>query len=373
MGHDNRVGVIGDRSGESARIHDAEATAGDLMRGKSVAPAALTRAADAFLAQLHGGPPTAENRAAEGLSHLFEKTPDAVMRAGWLGELTAAGPRAIQAFDRISALEARAGLSDFLAPEEVSALRAALHRPSTERLELIAGWLQREASRESEPRSPVPLAPVHHHEAALPPRRASADDIRSENPPTGGGDGPGEGPEVALDDPIAPEEVRLNEVLRLGPAAVPTLGKLMSNAPLQREFAAEALIHLGRSHDRQAAGHVEDLAKKMTFDHDLRPYAEMILSDLHGGPHKAPAGPAPAHRGATADSWLSRVLDRCDSPSILKAAAGREAMAIRMSLRKLAVLRTQSGAFRTARPLEGDPRGINTLPEPSAHAPGRPL
>lgn len=87
------TGSITDTMSDSTEVRHAEAIVGELARGNRVAPEAVSVARDALVDRLWGGPQDVEGRVREGLTTLFERTPDSTDQAALLGDIVAAGPR----------------------------------------------------------------------------------------------------------------------------------------------------------------------------------------------------------------------------------------------------------------------------------------
>jgi hypothetical protein len=189
----------------------------------------------------------------------------------------------------------------------------------------------------------------HPEQYADRPRRTTLDDRRHQ--PRGDGDPPPDDnhpqgdnsprggnplPDV-LADRYHPEATRLNAALNLGRSAIPALLDLIkSQDGAQREFAVVALVHLGRT--PAAAKAVYDAARHLEFDREYRPLGEFVRKGIEGGTSAGREDrggrqqpQAPRFEGG----WLSRALASCDAPSILQAAAGREAQVIPLVLRQI--------------------------------------
>lgn len=322
-----------DSSTYQQALRQAGTAVENLAAGKDVAPEMVSQTRETLIDMLWvGAPATAPSN---GLVTLYAYAKDGADGAELIGELAAAGPRAKEALTMIGQLEP----SSTITSEEIRELTDHLHLSLENRLKLIADWLAEQWQRKDSPTDqPVPFSPVEAYGAAILPRQQFELVTESSKDKDTGDDRP---PEAILNDPTLPQEQRLKAAIDLGPNAVPHLAKLLSNSdPIQREFAAIALNHLGRTD--AAAFAVHEVARRAELDPALRLVGEHIRMTVEGRDQgDNPRARQGAKAASIGDKWLRSALDRCDAPSILKAAAGREMLALRLTARRLHELRAK--------------------------------
>jgi hypothetical protein len=323
-------------SAERTKIRDAGKIAEQLAKGKLLSPESTAQARDAFADLLWTDAAGAEIAARTGIIALYGRTTDPADEAVLIGELVAAGKRAAKTFDEI--LQTRPPRS--LSPTEVNMLRQSLDEPPAERLGILTRWLSRQGGRQDTPsRNDVPrdLGPV---DVADPPKSRTESRAKESTPPDGGPD-PESAAESVLSDHSIPEQERLEFARQVGPPAVTALTRMLHGDNVDRDFANTALSLLAAS--PTAAKKIFDAARKLEIEapglratmEPIRRHAEHTLTG-RGSPGRLPPG---ARDAQIRDGILSRALSMCDSPSILRASAGRESLAIPLVLRQLARLR----------------------------------
>lgn len=359
MGNQARTGAFGERIRDTPDLRFAEDVSRGLAQGRAVPAEDVARAGAAFVDRLWADP-RGEGRVREGLEILLDKSPDPTARAGLVGELIAAGPRAERLLDRLTRSQGREALREFLDPAEIDALHELSRRSPAERLARVAAMLGDESTNDGH-RHPVPPRDGPDREpAALPERKvavAARREVAAGGPdPDGDSDGDANDGREAVANPAArlgdmsqPEEARVREALRLGKAAIRSLADLARD-PAHREVAEAALVALGR--DPELAHDVRESAIRMEQDPDTRVLGEFIRRTVEGTLMDDPAGRHLSRRAGVGEGWLNRALSNCDPPSILMAGAGREEMVIPMAFRRLAEMRLRRVA-RASTPSSG--------------------
>jgi|GEM_PF-6646145 len=101
MGNQARIGGFGERIHDTHDLRFAKDVSHRLALGRAVPAADVTRAGTAFVDRLWADA-RGEGQVREGLATLLDRTPDPTARAGLVGELIAAGPRAATLLDRLT-------------------------------------------------------------------------------------------------------------------------------------------------------------------------------------------------------------------------------------------------------------------------------
>ena len=326
---------------DAARVARAVEVAQRVGRGEAVAPQAVAQSRDALLDALWSGRAAAAP-AQQGLVALCQAAGSAEERGELLGELVAAGEHARPILAQLVGSAAGAAVGGLLSADEWRSLTEGLSLPAAERLGRIGAMLSREAPAAASS-TPADSARAPQ-EQALEPRATPAADIRADGRATteGGPDGRGAGTQASE---AAAEGARLDAVVAQGPAAIPGLVRQLGGGEGEREFAALALVRLGRN--PQAGRAVYSEMRRLEGDPALRPTAEFVRGQLDRGGGDAVA----RHRARNAgigSGMLMRALAACDAPCLLRAATGRETIAIPLALGHLVALRgRQRGANRS--------------------------
>jgi hypothetical protein len=130
--------------------------------------------------------------------------------------------------------------------------------------------------------------------------------------------------------------------MQLGRRAVPVLGEMLVRDDGQREFALATLVDLGGKNESARAVHLEMQRIEMIDGGGGRRAAELVRHSIENrdGGALFDARARERLRGAeVSDGWLKSTIDLCDKPSILRAAGGRETLAVALAVRKLHELR----------------------------------
>jgi hypothetical protein len=328
---------VPDTAAGNMAMDRARGVVDDLVGGRSVPAARVTEARDALIGGLARGPAAAAE-ARRGLVAIYERSADGADAAQTVGELYGAGSRGRAALQEILDSDARSALTR----DDLRDLEASADRPVGERLALLLDKLD-DASRHHPSRGGGPRPDAHEvpvADAATLPKEDRANRAgrvvdRQDDPPDG-----------SLDDVrntrLAPE-LRQSRALSAGRAAVPVLGGILrGKSDPEREFAVATLIHLGRT--KGAAREVyQEMQRVEMSDPAARRAAELVRNAIDprgGGGEAADLHARDRVRIASVhDGWLRAALESCDRPSILRAAAGREVLAISLGARRLHQLR----------------------------------
>jgi len=315
----------------------ADALLDDLAGGKTVSGEQMEAARDTLLDMLWLDRPATRGTAEHGLLTIYAKSSDPGDRAQMVGELYAAGPRGESLLDRLLDRPLDEEPSTNLTRDDLTAMRDTAKLPIRERLAYIADRLAAESGRGEQPER-TPPEPESPHDAVLP-RRQAQTEARGR---THSSDGtPPDGEALAeLQDPNVPNEKRHQRAMELGRRAVPVLGEMLVRDDGQREFALATLVRLGDAAHAARAVHHEMQRIEMLDSGGGRRSAELVRHAIENGEEQFDARARERIRGAAvADSWLKSTLDLCDKPNILRAAGGRESLAIALAVRKLHELR----------------------------------
>ena len=326
----------------SAALGRANAIVADLRADKPVAEGLVADAKNTLLDELWSGKAASRDTAQHGLVTIYSRSKDAATRAELIGDLFAAGPQGRAALQELMA----GAPSTRLTHDDLHDFAASADRPLSERLQLVISKLATEAGRsrapnDSKPRAPQPHTPGTGADVATLPseeRSSRAGRVvarRTSDPPK-----PGD----ALDDvknTELPHDYRQARALEAGRSAVALLTPMLTGKNEgEREFAVSTLIHLGRT---RAAGRevYQEMVRLEANEPQARRSAELIRSAIEDGAGDRPdARTRDRVRGATvSDGWLRAALQSCDAPSILRAAAGREVVAIALGTRTLHEIR----------------------------------
>ena len=134
---------------DQARLGHASQVVSDLASGRSVAPEAVSHAADTLVDSLWSGEASRTGVAVSSLPVILAALPGAEDQAALIGEIVAAGPRALPIWDQIGRLDRPPALAGVLTPNELGALREGMSRPPGERLRMVADMLRGEVSTDS--------------------------------------------------------------------------------------------------------------------------------------------------------------------------------------------------------------------------------
>lgn len=336
-----------DLSNDLATLRHAQSIVQDVMDGKRIRPEMIDQARETFIEMIWNGQPTTESASRRGLLILYAKSPDPSDKAELIGELFAAGKRGQSILEEILRVDS----STKLTADELQALRNSMHLPLQDRLKLVLRLMSEEMAvqgRTDGSNLPDNDLPFGSDKAILPPR---LDTLKDEEITDSAGGPPDdletltqtkEGAKAILMDPGRSFEVRHKAAMALGREAVPFLGQqLLNENATQREFAVAALINLGKTRD--AARTVHETMQRYETVLDTRRAAEFVQKTMESeirGENYDPLARERAKSAGIADGWLRRSMADCDSPNILKAAAGREAIAIPMGIRLLHEMRT---------------------------------
>jgi hypothetical protein len=323
-----------DYSNDSAALGRADAILDELARDGPVAPAKVADARDTLLDVLWRGGSRGRGTAERGLLTLYAKTDDPGDRAQMIGEFYAAGPRGESLLDEVL----RGAPSTNVSRQELEALRDGAKLPIADRLKFIVAALEAEGERK-EGRGRTPRGADPPPEAAIVPTNERSG--RAGRTFSSGSAPPDRKEALAdLEDPKVPTERRHERARELGRDAVQTLGAMLVRGGADGEFALAALVDLGR---QRATARAVDLEMRNIEARDGggRRAAELVRHAIDRGNNDGFDDRARDRiRGANvSDRWLRSALESCDSRSILRAAAGREPLAIALGARVLHELR----------------------------------
>jgi len=327
-----------DSSTDLSALYTARAVLDDLAGGKSVSQDALDQAREIYVEFLWEKGSVADKTIRDGLLSLYEHEKDPAGKSFIIGELVAAGPRGTAVLEEIMRKES----STELTPEELRLLRELQDKPPAQRLEKIAALLEEEAKRNVPPEAPEPFGDDYPRDdrLILMPQREPI--YIKEDTPIGGAPPELGGAENDLSNPNLPPEQRLQVAEELGTGAVPILSKmLLGNDPKEKEFAGVALIHLSKGsakrlvHESMRRLEVQPQARRSAehVRHQVENSGDAVDADMHARSR--------AKSGGNYDGWLRRAFSQCDAPSILKAAAGREVLAIPIGIRQIHEMRAR--------------------------------
>lgn len=334
-GYSNTSGLEVSQADTTAALQ----VASDVMANKDVSDAAVLQSTRALLDACSG--PTIPATTQHGLIALIPRLETPEQRAEAIGELVAIGANTQDVVDNLCQAGEDSPLDGVLSPDEHSSLRNCLVDSLEQRMAMIAGMVGQRAPAPAEPsqtyQHPAEQAMLNAQRTEL----VETDDIRGSAPPDmssgpeqGGVTEAGVGEDMSLGDEAIPPETRLAAAVEQGAEAIGELENLLLRGGQGQEFAYVAMMHLGKSPATRRAVHSS--ARRMEANEAIRPVAETIRRHVERG---GTAGvDAARNRGAAAvgNGWLQRALASCDSPSIMKAAVGREAMAIPLAMRTLA-------------------------------------
>jgi len=339
---------------DMARMCQAIETATQMEAGKPVSPKARAQATEVLLELLYTMTGMGAN-ISHALVVLCRSSKDVVEQAELFGEFVAAGERGQLVLDQLTEQTLPEPIRAYFRADELTSLQESLTQPPHERLAVIAEMLDHEQSQTSSPPPTRPEEPTERPEEHAPQPRPPTIESKDEDR-----DSSGTGPDpekpissvgqnsvpqavetaVALRDSNMLEEARLDAALSVGKSAVPELAGMLQASPNDQEFACAALVHLGRTNEA-AARSVLNHMRQLESDPNLRPIAELIRSQVEDDSNQT-ADLAARHRAKDAkiaDGWLRRAIDNCDRPNILKAAAGRDVLAIPLALKRLVAMR----------------------------------
>jgi hypothetical protein len=329
-----------DFSSNLSAMRHADAIIQDALDGKAVAPEMLAEARETFIGLLWNGQPATDGAVRNGIFVLYAKASDPADKAELIGHVFAAGGQSI--LEEITRFDS----STKLTPDELSVLQNSMDLPLPGKLKVVADMLAEEAVRQgrsNDSNLPGGRYPSPPDRFVMPTQEMRLKEEETAVPEGGPPDDPRAGEKLA--DPTVPDQARRRAAERLGDAAVPILkGMLSSASPGEREFAASLLIELGKT--RQTARTVRDAMMRLETQPDTRRTAEFIRQTIEndsGGLLNDSRARERARESGLQDGWLRSVFNKSDSPSILKAAAGREAIAIPMGIRMLHEMRARAG------------------------------
>lgn len=340
---------MGGRTADSSEMIAAHLIVDHLENGQDVPARSLDFARQAMMRQMgKEGARDARGTLASDLRGLMNHDPSVEHRGQVLGSVLALGSQADGALEALldtSRGDLFGGL--FSALERIDLVTLA-GRSMRERLAHVAQWLEDSGANPEanslDQNKKAPSKPVPQ------PARPVADRPRSTNPldeqeidheQASAPPPPDEQLEADLRNTSASEETRVSAALRLGPPALPILEAMVAD-PAQREVALSALVLLGG--DGAHARIVRDAAINLEVHHDPETKAtgRMLRDTLDGVP------PAPPDEGkdlpTAAGGWLHRSLELCSAPAILMASAGRESLAIPLTMRRLVEVRRARAA-----------------------------
>ena len=295
-----------------------------------------------------------------------------------LGEVVAVGENGRPVLDALASKEGAPSVAG-LTVDEIRQLGRLPSNPA-ERLRAIAGLLREEGLAEPQAAVAPPPATEGRQEPAprpapggnapsggsrrgmgrrVPGARNVREDEGQRRPNAGpGGGGPASGAgesqrdalrkygAVLTDDSAEPSS-RFEAAIAMKEQAVPSLAQMLRGADADgREVAFAALMDLGLHHGLDKAVHREVTALKLgETQPGVRLAATCIAQRIEHGT-AAPSGQARhlPDQGKIGDGLLRRALASCDEPGILRAAAGREVVAIPLAVRQLASLRSRRAA-----------------------------
>lgn len=319
-------------STESMPVRYADVVINDLVQGKPVAREAVDEAKETLIEQLWSNKASTAGQARHGLSVLYANAANASDKGELIGELIAAGIPAKQTLNDILNFDTANGLDR----GEIDSIINSLNEPVKDRFASVVSLYVNSlepsgtgngGSQDGDGpggRFPVRSAPLPQ----IPEPKGNSVEGRRETPD---GDGPIPD-EASITNSDLSMETRLDNALKIGSDAVPILIKLLQNPNrAEQEFAYVTLYHLGQTDG--AGTDVYHRAHRLEGDLEYKDIASQIRRSVKG------AGGADdqdfhsrdrAKRANVPDRWMQSAFASGDAPSILRAAAGREILAIPM-------------------------------------------
>jgi len=338
--------AITDSIGPSIRdssLSQAFGVMADLARGNTVSAEALDQAKHALLDSLASQPVTDTAISQQGLVTLFAASPNAADRAELIGNLVAVGAKAAPVLDVILRLNLPTGLTT----QEIDFIKEHLQMSPKELLQAFSHWLeeaQKAGAQSSAPRQrqgtgdkDYPLS-NDDRKGVLPKKESDDEEEKNEQPD------PALGPpelEKQIRDPTLGQQERIHASLELGESAIrPLVNLLHSDNPDEQRFASLALYELGGRSETaravyEAMRHLESTREFRDLAREIRRYIEDQATDSGSGGRQRP------YNSPVVDGWLRNAIDRCDAPGIMRAAAGRETLALSLVTRRLCELRIE--------------------------------
>jgi hypothetical protein len=343
MGQDTRTDSIG-ISRDHSQVRRTRDVIADLARGNPVDADTLAKTKQTLLDSLASTSIATSERSQQELVVVFASSPNDADRAEMIGRLVAVGEKAMRILDLISHL----GLPSGFTSPELSHLKDHLNLSIRERLKVCLDWLAEESekpddkkdypAREQDTRNDRNYPATNDDRKAVFPKKES-DDEKEEKEQPALQDPPGL--DQIIKDPNSPWDVRMDAVLELGEAAIrPLIALLGEGDSAQQRFASDALNELG-SHPETARA-VYEAARRLESNPEFRSLAREMRTNIEGqGAGSGSGRQHGAHNTPVVDGWLRNAIDRCDAPSIMKAAAGRESLALPLVTKRLCELRTK--------------------------------
>jgi hypothetical protein len=343
MGQGSRTDSIG-ISTDHSPVRQTKDVIADLARGNPVDADTLAKTKQRLLDSLASTSIATSERSQQELVVVFASSPNEADRAEMIGRLVAVGYKAMRVLDLISRLGLPAGFTS----QELSYLKDHLDLSIRERLKVCSDWLAEESekpdrqkdypAREQNTRNERNYPITNDERKAVFPKKESDDEKEEKGQPAL--QGPPGLDEIM--DPDSSRDVRMHAVRELGEAAIPALIALLGNSDsAQKQFASDALNELG-SHSETARA-VYEAARRLESNPDFRSVAREIRANIDGQ-RTGGSGSGRlhgAHNTPVVDRWLRNAIDRCDAPSIMKAANGRESLALPLVTSRICELRTK--------------------------------
>jgi hypothetical protein len=325
---------------DSMPLRYADDVIDNLSHGKPVAREAVDKAKETLIEQIWSNKASAAAVTRKGVAVLYAIATDAAERGELIGELVAAGTPAKQILNEVFNLDPTSSFSQ----GEKDLLIKSLDEPVKDRFATVVNLYvdafkfvpttDGGSQKDGDHRGPFP-----HRPSALLQGQRQAEGSDEDRRATPDGDGP-RPDEAALSDLIdssKPMDTRLDRAMEMGGDAIPALFDLLqSNNQVDQEFAFVALTHLGQTRD--AGPDVYRAAHRLEGNLEFKEVAEQIRRSVKGAGgnddldfHSRDR----AKRANISDRWLRSAFAGGDAPSIMRAAAGREVLAIPMLVAEL--------------------------------------
>lgn len=326
----------------AAVLHAAD-VASQLAHGGPAADASVAHARAVLFYSLWEGGQRATGVLHRGLSEMYVGASSAEDQAELIGEFVAAGDLSTIIMNQIAQTHDAQEVAEFLSASDMDTLSASLEKSVYERLATILSLFSEHGHSNGDP---IPIHYAEDDHLAVTRQRFSGGGARSDekNINGDGGDGDIPAPDISLRDTSIPEEIRFSVALARGEVAIPELADMLCSDLVNREFACETLIALGN--EGGEARTVYNHVRLLDVDPDAREAARFVRDGVSSHDLETPGNLRArqhAGSGAIGDGWLHRALEACDVPSVLRASAGRELVAIPLAVRQLVRERRKNG------------------------------
>jgi hypothetical protein len=312
-----------------AQLKQASNVVDYLVDGKFVEPEVIKQSTETLLESLCSNTLNVVKTAQSNLPQLIKSLTNANDQAEIIGALVAVGKPAQPILEQLSDLKQSLPVNNLLNKDEMKSLINCLPDTLQERLKAVIEMLQKEAS-ENPLSKAIPLSSLLFPVAGV----AIKNDLKEY---------------LVENDSVMDIDIKHNKDTDPSPDkydltnnSIPMLVDMLYGNSNDKEFAAVALIHLGRT--PEARNEVYDEMLRLEMEPEIESITNFIRQGIDASwkSIKAliPKGLYTSKKNTIGDGWLCRAIATCDSPNILKASAGREVIAMPLIIRQLVNVRS---------------------------------